>query len=145
MPAAQISEDDREAIRRLGEEWGAAVEAKDLDRLLNLVTDDVVFMPHGAPSIVGKQALRETYLALFARYSIKQTFAPEEIEIGRDWAFARGSDLITLVPLDGSPPAVIRARGISILRRDKDGAWKFARGISNMDQPPEAVGEGMPG
>lgn len=140
MAAAQTSQDDREAIRRLGKEWGAAVESRNLDRILNLVTDDIVLMPHGSPSIVGKQALRETYIGLFSRYSIKQTFAPEEIEVAGDWAFARGADLLTLVPLDGSIPIVIRARGVSIMKRGKDGAWKFARGISNMDQPPDAVG-----
>ena len=144
MTAVQAGHDDREAIRRLGEEWGSAIESRDLDCILSLVTDDVVFMPHGSPSIVGKEALRETYRAFFERYSIQQTLAPEEIEIGGDWAFARGADLLTLVPLDGSVPIVIRARGVSIMKRE-NGVWKFARGISNIDQPPDAVGETMPG
>lgn len=113
MAAAQTSQDDREAIRRLGKEWSNAVESRDLSRILSLVTDDVVFMPHGSASIVGKEALLQTYA---------------------------GADLLTLLPLDGSIPIVIRARGVSIMKRDRNGAWKFARGISNMDQPPDAVG-----
>jgi uncharacterized protein (TIGR02246 family) len=145
MPAATTCHDDREAILQLGKEWEEAVGSRDLDRILSLVTEDVVFLPHGSASIAGKQAVRETYRALFARYSIQQTFAPEEIQIGGDWAFTRGADLLTLVPLDGGVPIVIRARGISILKRGADGAWKFARGISNLDQPPDAVSGGKPG
>lgn len=140
MPATSPRSEDEQSIRRLGDEWEKAVEARDLDRILSLVTDDVVFMPPGAPAIEGKRALEETYRAFFARYSIKQTFAPEEIKISGDWAFTRGADVLTLVPLDGNLPVVVRARGISILKRDESGSWQFARGITNLDHPPEQVG-----
>lgn len=145
MPTPARRNDDREAIRKLGEEWENAVESKDIGRILALITDDVVFMPPGAPSIVGKKAVEETYRALFMRYSIQQTFAPEEIQVGADWAFARGVDVLTLVPLDGNVPIVVRARGVSILKREQDGSWKFARGITNLDQPPDQLGAGMMG
>jgi uncharacterized protein (TIGR02246 family) len=124
---------DSEAIRKLGEEWERAIGSGDIRRLLALVTDDIVFMPPSAPSIVGKRALEDVYRAFFARYAVKQTFAPEEIQVSGDWAFARGTDVLTLEPLDGAPSMVVRARGVSIMKREQDG-WKIARGITNLDQ-----------
>ena len=130
-----MSERDRQAIRQLGRDWVEAVQHKDIDRLLDLVTDDVVFMPANAPSLVGRSALGQTYRAFLAGFEVHQTFAPEEIQVGGDWAFVRGTDTLEMKPLAGGEPVVVSARGISILRRVEDGSWKFARGITNMESP----------
>ena len=79
-----MSERDRQAIRQLGRDWAEAVQHKDIDRLLDLVTDDVVFMPANAPSLVGRSALGQTYRAFLAGFEVHQTFAPEEIQVGGD-------------------------------------------------------------
>jgi len=128
-------ESDREAFLRLGQEWVEAVHHGDVDRLLDLVTDDVIFMPHNAPSIVGRTAVEQSYRAVFAGFEVDQTLAPEEIQVGGDWAFVRGTDAIEMKPLAGGDPIVGRGRGISILRRGQDGSWKFARGITNTESP----------
>ena len=128
-------ERDREAIRQLGQDWVEAVHHGDVDRLLGLVTDDVVFMPHNAPSIVGQAAVEQTYRAVFAAFEIDQTFVPEEIQVGGDWAFVRGTDAIEMKPRAGGDTVVVRGRGISILRRVEDGSWRFARGITNTASP----------
>ena len=129
----QEEERDRAAIRQLGQDWVDAVHHGDVDRLLDLVTDDVVFLPHNAPSIVGRAAVEQSYRAVFAAFEVEQTFAPEEIQVGGDWAFVRGTDAIELKPRAGGDPIVVRGRGISILRRVEDGSWKFARGITNTE------------
>ena len=136
MRVHQDEERDREAIRQLGQEWVEAVHHGDVDRLLDLVTDDVVFMPANAPSIVGRAAVAQAYRATFAAFEVDQTFAPEEIQVGGDWAFVRGTDAIEMKPRAGGSPIVVTARGISILRRVGDGSWKFARGITNTASPP---------
>ena len=133
-------ERDREAIRQLGQDWVEAVHRGDVDRLLDLVTDDVVFMPHDAPSIVGRAAVEQAYRAVFAAFEVEQTFAPEEIQVGGDWAFVRGTDAIEMKPRAGGDPIAVRGRGISILRRAEDGSWRFARGITNTASPQTRTG-----
>ena len=133
-------ERDRAAIRQLGQDWVEAVHHGDVDRLLDLLTDDVVFMPHNAPSIVGRSAVEQTYRAVFAAFEVEQTFVPEEIQVGGDWAFVRGTDAIEMKPRAGGAPVVGRGRGISILRRVADGTWKFARGITNTASPQTKIG-----
>ncbi len=133
-------ERDRAAIQQLGRDWVEAVRHGDIDRLLNLVTDDVVFMPHNAPSIVGRGAVEQGYRAVFAAFEVDQTIAPDEIQVGRDWAFIRGTDVIEMKPRAGGAPIVAKARGVSILRRVEGGSWKFARGITNVTSPPPKSG-----
>ena len=133
-------ERDREAIRQLGQDWVEAVHRGDVDRLLDLVTDDVVFMPHNAPSIAGRAAVEQAYRAVFAAFEVEQTFAPEEIQVGGDWAFVRGADAVEMKPRAGGDPIAARGRGISILRRVEDGSWRFARGITNSASPQTRTG-----
>lgn len=130
-----MSERDRQAIQQLGRDWAEAVHHRDVDRLLDLVTDDVVFMPANAPSVVGRAALEQSYRAFFAGFEASQVFAPEEIQVGGDWAFVRGTDTLEMKPLAGGDAVVVTARGISILRRVEDGSWRFARGITNLESP----------
>ena len=136
----QDEERARQAILQLGQDWVEAVHHRDVDRLLHLVTDDVVFMPANAPSIVGRAAVEQAYRAFFAAFEVEQTFAPEEIQVGGDWAFVRGTDTLEMKPLAGGGPVVVRGRGISILHRVENGSWKFARGITNTESSPAVAG-----
>jgi uncharacterized protein (TIGR02246 family) len=119
------------SIRELTARWIAAVQARDIDRLLGLVTDDVVFLPSIGPPIRGKDAVGDLYRSLFSQYDVEQSANTEEIEVGGDWAFSWGAETLTLSPRGGGPPVRMRGKGMAILRRQPDGSWKYARGINN--------------
>jgi ketosteroid isomerase-like protein len=55
----------------------------------------------------------------------------EELEVAGDWAFAWGSETVTLVAQTGGSPIHMQGKGMSILKRQPDGSWKIARGINN--------------
>ena len=61
----------------------------------------------------------------------------EELQVVGDWAFAWGTEEFTLVPQAGAP-IEMRGKGMSILKRQADGSWKFARGINNTLPKPAA-------
>ncbi len=123
---------DVEAIHTRMREWTAAVKAKDVDGILSLVTDDVVFLPPGSAPIRGKAALVSRYRSVFERFDLDQQSALEEIQILGDWAFAWGTDALTTTPVGGGESTTSKGHGMSLLRRQRDGSWKFARGINNM-------------
>ena len=124
--------DDRQAIQRLMAEWTAAVRAKDVSTLTTMVTEDAVFLPPGFPPIRGKQAVERMYTGFFPQFSsVEQTAVVEELEVAGDWAFAWGSETLTLVPQTGGSPIHMQGKGMSILKRQPDGSWKIARGITN--------------
>jgi uncharacterized protein (TIGR02246 family) len=125
------SDDEAESIRELTARWIAAVRAQDIDRLLSLVTDDVVFLPSSGPPIRGKEAVGDLYRSLFGQFDVEQSASTEEIEVAGDWAFSWGAETMTLSPRGGGQPIRLRGKGLTILRRQPDGSWRFARAINN--------------
>lgn len=123
---------DTTAIRQMFREWKDAVTAKDIPRLLSFITEDAVFMPPGQPLIRGKKQVEALYQMSFSKFNMEQEFQIEEIQIAGDWAFLWGIDSAKLTPTDGGPAVDAKGMGISILRRQPDGSWKFSRGINNM-------------
>jgi uncharacterized protein (TIGR02246 family) len=132
---------DEQAIHQLSADWMAAVKAKDISKLLSLVTDDVVFLPPGLPPLRGKPAVEAMYKSFFPQFSsIEQHAALEEVEVAGDWAFAWGSETFVLIPQPGGSPIQMDGKGLSILKRQPDGSWKFSRAVNNT-QPRTVPGQ----
>ena len=121
-------------IKNVTENWEAAVRAGDVTLLSSLVTDDAVFLASGAPPVKGKEAIEALYGNVFAKFKIEQNSSYEEVQVIGDWAFAWGPDSITLSPIAGGNPVQWNGYAITILRRQTDGSWKFARGVNSMTQ-----------
>src|SRR6476620_1650836 len=133
FPPTDASErNDRGAIARFTAEWNAAMKAKDVVTLMNMVTEDVVFLPPAFPPIRGRQAVEAMYRSFFPQFSsIEQEAVSEEVEVMGEWAFAWGMESIVLVPQGAGTPIHMRGKGLSILKRQADGSWKCARAINN--------------
>jgi uncharacterized protein (TIGR02246 family) len=131
---------EEQAVARTLKAFGDAVSREDYAAVLDMITDDAVFWTANYPAIQGKAALKAAYDGL-AAYRVHQDFEIEELQVCGEWAFVRGYENFTLDPKDGKGPRVEikRRRAISILRRQQDGTWKTARGMTNYDAPqPEA-------
>jgi uncharacterized protein (TIGR02246 family) len=124
---------EEQAIHQLRDAWKAAVDAKDLGKILSLITDDVVFLTPGSSPIVGKQAVEDLFKVAFSKYRVKQNFVYDEIKVLGDWAYAWGHDESALIPLAGGPTIRTKGFGMMILRREAEG-WKYARSINNMSR-----------
>ena len=131
-------DDDVQAINELVAEWLTAVRSRDIEKILTFITDDAVFLAPNASPIKGKQAFEAMYRDVFAHCDLDQIISYEEIQVVGDWAFAWGVDSITLIPLASGEPMKFKGHGMSILRRQRNGTWKFARGINNMSQESSA-------
>ena len=133
--------EEEEAVRAALQAFGDAVNRGDYDAVLDMITDDAVFWTANYPEMKGKAALQAAYDGLSA-YRVHQDFEVEEIQVCGDWAFARGYENFTLDPKSGQGPRleIKRRRAISILRRQPDGAWKTARGMTNYDSPQAGSG-----
>jgi len=135
MTAATRNE--RQEIETLNKDWLAAEARKDIPKLLTLVTDDVVFLPINWSAVVGKEAVGAMYRAFFDRFSVvEHTTSISEVGITDDWAFVWGSDKLILTPKAGGASVELNGHGMSILQRDAQGEWRFARGINNLSPKP---------
>ena len=105
-------EADRNAILMLLDKWGLARRAKDVHAILELVTDDVVFLPSSVPPIKGKEAVEEMYRAFFPRYrEIKHEAVIEEVRVAGDWAFLWRTDELRLTPESGETEIHMKGKG----------------------------------
>ena len=126
-------EDAVRQIIQVRDAWIAGVRAKDVERLMGYLTDDVVMLHPNRPAIVGKEANRTDLVAAFGRFSVEQTAETDEVIIAGEWAFDRSRAMTTLTPVAGGERVTVRSKTITILRRCEDGAWKIARVIGNLD------------
>src|SRR5262249_32283119 len=100
--------------------------------LAGMVDDDAMFLAPGRPPIRGRAAVEEIFRQTFAAYALAQEFTVEELHVAGDWAFTIGVDAMTMIPAGGGEAVRARGMGLSVLRRQPDGSWRFWRGINNM-------------
>ena len=136
----RATHNEREAIETLNKDWLAAEAQKDIAKLLTLVTDDVVFLPINWPAVVGKQAVEAMYRIFFDRFSVvEHTTSVSEVRVCDDWAFVWGSEKLILTPKAAGASVELNGYGMSILQRDAQGVWRFARGINNLSPKPTVI------
>jgi uncharacterized protein (TIGR02246 family) len=117
------SEDER-AIRELVDTWMAASRAGDVETLLGLMTDDVLFTVAGREPF-GKEEFRAASLAMEG-VRMDGHAGIREIEVLGDWAFIRNHIDLTVTPPGGEP--VHRAGyTLTILKKGADGRWRLHR------------------
>src|SRR5689334_22517684 len=118
-----MTEDER-AIRKLVDTWMDASRRGDTATVLDLMTDDVLFMtPTREP--FGKDAFRDTSEAMrSARMEGRAEI--EEIEVLGDRAWIRNHIDLTLTSAEGGP---LHRSGytLTILRKGEDGRWRLFR------------------
>ena len=115
--------DDKLEIRQLADTWFAASQSGDFATVLDLMTDDVVFMVPGAKPF-GKAAFAAAAEEM-KDVSIDGATDIQEIEVLGEWAYIRNLEII-VTPVGGTP--MRRAvNTLTILRKDTDGRWQVAR------------------
>jgi uncharacterized protein (TIGR02246 family) len=115
--------DDEAAIRTLVETWMGASKAGDVATVLDLMTDDVVFMVPGREPF-GKQAFLAASDAM-KNMRIDGNAEIRELKVLGDWAYMRTHLEMTITPERGAP--VKRSGWTLAILRKEDGRWRLAR------------------
>jgi uncharacterized protein (TIGR02246 family) len=118
-----MTEDER-AIGKLVEDWMDASRRGDTAAVLDLMTDDVLFMTASREPF-GKAEFRRTSEAMRG-VPLEGRAEIQEIEVAGDWAWLRNHLELTLTPSEGEP---LRRTGytLTILRKCRDGRWRLFR------------------
>ena len=127
-----IPAEDVAAIRATDERFAELIIRRDFDALVELYTENAVFMPPHQPAVRGRAALR-AWMSAFPNVS-RFAFDVDEIDGRADLAYVRGRYSMTLQP-DGAPePISDVGKFIEIRRKQADGSWLLAADIFNSDQ-----------
>ena len=101
-----------------------AINTNDVDQVLALVTDDVVFQHPGAPEIVGKDALRDWIQAYLDAVSTSWVKIPIGLTVSEDLAAERYSYRGTDTDKASGAVSIDEGKGIIVFRREEDGEWR---------------------
>lgn len=131
----RVDADVESAAHEAHQAYVDAINSNDVERMLAMLTDDVVFLPPNSPVMIGKETLRpwlEGYVAAFRTHWDKPV---HEFVVNGCWAFERYSYTSTDTPRDGGDAIVDTGWGLIIYRHDADGVWRVARDAWGMDHP----------
>ena len=132
MLEMDLTSDDRDRIKHLGEvAWTRALESGDVEQVLALCADDIVYMPADHPALHGHAELRQ-WLGTFPRV-ISMSQPMHSIEIAGDVAMAEATFAATL-DANGQLMAAT-GKAMCRLRRNAAGQWQVKTVCWNLDQP----------
>jgi len=131
--APQPDAAEAEAIAKLRESFLKAHNEGNVDRLMELFTDDAVLIPAEEATCEGKEEIAAYFSDLLEENPSTLEFDVQEDRILSDWAFERID--VTLVTTDPVTREEVEVwvRYLWILKRDAPGSWKIARLIFNTD------------
>lgn len=119
-----MNQDEKE-IRALVETWMSATKRGDLETVLGLMAEDVVFLVAGKAPMIGKPAY-----ATAARSHAGVTFDGkseiQELQVHGDWAFAWARLTVSTTPPEGGPKVERTGHTLSVFRKEH-GRWVLAR------------------
>lgn len=121
-------------IESMLQRYEAALNAGDTDTILSLYGREPVFMPQGAPALVGREAVRAGYEHVFATLRLQVRFTTHEVEVTGDTAWVRTSSAGRTRILASDTEVQEGNNELFVFRRE-DGAWKIHRYLFASNQP----------
>lgn len=107
----------------LHENYVAAINSNDIDRVLALMSDDVVFQVPGEPELIGKAAIQEWADGFFAAFEAHWDKTEHALELSGNLAISRYTYTARYRSReDGSQLGEV-GKGTCIYRRDLSGRW----------------------
>ncbi len=114
------------ALRELQQEWFRATAAGDLDRLLALMAEDVVFLTPGRAPF-GRDEFAASFRAGATQVALQCGGTMEHVEVHGDIAIARSCLRVTITPHNNHPPRVMSGYTLTIFHRQPTGQWLLAQ------------------
>ncbi|HTG33114.1 MAG TPA: SgcJ/EcaC family oxidoreductase [Thermoanaerobaculia bacterium] len=130
-------QNDEQEIRQLVSTWMAATKAGDVEQVLSLMADDVVFLVPGQP------VMRKADFAAAARAQsgpdgpqFDGSSEIQEIKILGDWAFMWTRLTVVATPPGGAKPMTRAGHTLTILKKES-GKWVLARDANLLAPVPK--------
>jgi uncharacterized protein (TIGR02246 family) len=120
---------DLRAIERQRHHWIAAVNARDVDRYLDLLTDDIVWLPPGAAALSGKAAFGAWVQPFFERFDYEFALTDPDVRVAGGWAVERGAFQTQMRSLSDGQSGHHGGRYLVLWRTDADDMWRIERYI----------------
>jgi uncharacterized protein (TIGR02246 family) len=118
---------DESAIREVIARWHRATAEGDVDAILSLMSEDVVFLVAGKAPMKGRAAFANGLRTLLTTHRIESKGDVQELAVSGDLAYCWTLLEVRVVPLAGGPGITRSGNTMSIFRKQADGAWQLHR------------------
>ncbi len=115
---------DEQAVKDLVTIWLTATEKGDHERVLNLVSEDVVFLTSGRPPMHKSEFAAG--LAGLESFDLRMTGDIQEVKVFGDWAYCWNRLSISMKPKGGGTP-INRAGDVLSVLQKQAGSWVIVR------------------
>lgn len=126
---------DEPAIREVHTAWIAAVDAGDLERLLTLMTNDVVFLNRGRAPF-GRDGFPAGFAFAHRKFQIRCISELEEIVVVGEVAYTLCRDSLSVTPHDGGAATELAGHRLTVYRKQPAGRWLLARDAHTLSHAP---------
>jgi uncharacterized protein (TIGR02246 family) len=118
---------DEKSIRSLVNTWHTATAAGDVETVLALMAEDVVFLVAGQPPMRGRSGFEKGLRALLETHRIESSSDIQEVEVCGDLAYCWSVLTVRVIPKAGGQAVVRTGSAVSILKKQAGGAWAVVR------------------
>ncbi len=134
--ADPANQDPRPEIEQLLGKYERALNANDVQGVVQLYTNDSVLMPQETPTVVGIKAVEQFYVGTFQAIDLDLKFQIAEVQApSNEWAFLRTTSTGTVKILANGVQAPSSNQELFVLHKDA-GQWKLARYSFSSTLPP---------
>jgi uncharacterized protein (TIGR02246 family) len=119
--------EDEKKIREVIATWMRATAEGDMDRVLSLMAEDVVFLIAGQPPMRGREAFAAASRAAEGKFHFEGKPDIQEINVEGKYAYCWNHFTVTITPLQGGAPSQRAGYILSIFRQEPDGRWVLFR------------------
>ncbi|NJD19432.1 MAG: nuclear transport factor 2 family protein [Gemmatimonadetes bacterium] len=126
-------------LRSFEDAHRAAIDAKDVDRVLAFYAPDLITVSPETGIAHGREWIRSTCETLFRDYDFHEDFTLGDIRIFGDRVAASYTYTQRMAPLSGGEPEVLTGKGVAVLKRSEAGAWQFEWSSYAPDAPAAAA------
>jgi uncharacterized protein (TIGR02246 family) len=120
-------EQEKQKIGDVMATWMRATIDGDLETVLTLMHDDVVFLLPGRPVMRGREAFAAASRPTLGKVRFEGKLEIQEIRIAGEFAYCWSYLAVTVTPLDGGASKQRAGNILSIFHKQPDGHWLLYR------------------
>ena len=119
--------EDEKMIREVIATWMRATAEGDLDRVLQLMAEDVVFLIAGQAPMRGREAFEKASRAAEGKFRFEGKADIQEIHVAGNHAYCWNHLSVTVTPLHSGLSSQRAGHILSVFRKEPDGRWVLFR------------------
>ncbi|MGH9419149.1 MAG: YybH family protein [Thermoanaerobaculia bacterium] len=119
--------DDETVIRDIIQSWHRASTEGDVDTVLGLMSDDVVFLVAGQQPMAGRMSFEKVLRSLASTHRIESSGDVQEVKVSGDMAYAWSFLNVQMTPIAGGETSKRSGNVLSIFNRQPGGSWQLTR------------------